>query len=515
MLKTAVPDPVQLKLRQNKKNWNKEVSTFINDLIHFKKTMNGAPSKFSPEKGDIKNPIPADPASLLENLSGSFQDIAQKGNRLVQEQLDYSKNRRKSVPKNPGQGPTTQRGLGPAAPVPMENPAPTTLKGPDLTKQLASSYESKYEMVVEGSNFLSRFIARLTNPPIGFSEAARIRRARMDLLDTCVKVYKGLIKLQVEVVKSSKDSIPSSNKLMQEIWNNWTLVSRGFAAYQATMPAQAPDSGGKIPEPQELSEIRQKSKKNVGPKLEETPEDPNAPVPGDYDYEKPATPSAVQVPAPAQIPPEDPDGVTSGAVRVLLDAAKAAVADYSKNYRKLDHKNMSGYDAKLEVLIIKYRTAPALFKSVYARKIVEEHKKIITSLNQALGTSGANMADVFKQLQEKEKAGKQATAQLEVLSQALLRKWLGKTMHQLNPFDKTSNARLNVYNVAEELRKTINKIMDSLEKDMNVEELSSLIGESNKSFSMLRGLMRALHLTHPMKGGNPVETTLDKMDTFL
>ena len=88
-------------------------------------------------------------------------------------------------------------------------------------------------------------------------------------------------------------------------------------------------------------------------------------------------------------------------------------------------------------------------------------------------------------------------------------------MHQLNPFDKTSNARLNVYNVAEELRKTINKIMDSLEKDMNVEELSSLIGESNKSFSMLRGLMRALHLTHPMKGGNPVETTLDKMDTFL
>jgi hypothetical protein len=56
-------DPVQEKLRQSKAVWNKEVSIFVNDLIHCKKLMNGWPSKFHMEKSFIKEPIPADPSN--------------------------------------------------------------------------------------------------------------------------------------------------------------------------------------------------------------------------------------------------------------------------------------------------------------------------------------------------------------------------------------------------------------------------------------------------------------------
>src|SRR5574338_50285 len=92
-------DPVQEKLRQNKALWNKEVSTFVNDLIHLKKMMNGWPSKFHKERSRIVDPIPADPATIIGSLAGDFQEIAQKGNSIVQEQVNYAKNRRKKQPK--------------------------------------------------------------------------------------------------------------------------------------------------------------------------------------------------------------------------------------------------------------------------------------------------------------------------------------------------------------------------------------------------------------------------------
>ena len=53
-------DPAQEKLRQSKAAWNKSVSAFINDVIHFKKLMNGWPSKYFKERSKITLPIPAD-----------------------------------------------------------------------------------------------------------------------------------------------------------------------------------------------------------------------------------------------------------------------------------------------------------------------------------------------------------------------------------------------------------------------------------------------------------------------
>src|ERR1035437_7798643 len=89
------PDAVQQKLRNNKSIWNNSVSEFINDLIHCKKLMNGAPNKFHMEKGNIKDPIPADPATIIGSLANDFNEIAQTGNAIISEQAEYSKTRRK------------------------------------------------------------------------------------------------------------------------------------------------------------------------------------------------------------------------------------------------------------------------------------------------------------------------------------------------------------------------------------------------------------------------------------
>ena len=217
-------DPAQERLRQDKASWNKDVSTFVNDLIHFKKMMNGWPSKFFKERSRITQPIPADPATIIGSLAGDFQEITNRGNGIIQEQVEYAKTRRQKQPAKPQAGP--QPAGQPATP-----PANDNAPKPDLTQQMgkqlaasrqaelikvADAFESKYFLESEASNPISRFVTRLFNPRFGFGEAARMRRLRMAMLDNCVKSYKELKKLHAEVVKSSKTSIVTSHKMMTQ-----------------------------------------------------------------------------------------------------------------------------------------------------------------------------------------------------------------------------------------------------------------------------------------------------------
>src|SRR5713101_8882389 len=129
-------DPVQEALRENKSNFNKATSKFIGNLIEFKKLMNGHPNRYAMEKGKISEELKGDPASILDALAGEFQYIAQKGNAVIQQQLDYSKNRRQKKIKQPG---------SPAAPT--------------LTDQLTASTTSA--LISEASTPISRLYSRL------------------------------------------------------------------------------------------------------------------------------------------------------------------------------------------------------------------------------------------------------------------------------------------------------------------------------------------------------------------
>ncbi len=180
-------DPALNKIIQEKAVWNRQVSALINDLIHFKKSVNGWPSKFYKERTRITQPVPIDLTSILGKISSEFQEIANSGNGILQEQANFAKTHIKKHTDNTldkldqAHGPA---GAPPAAPKPG---------GPDLSQQmgqklssaklelvkLASDMELKYDLEVMASNPFSRFITRLFNPKFGFTEKARIRRLRM------------------------------------------------------------------------------------------------------------------------------------------------------------------------------------------------------------------------------------------------------------------------------------------------------------------------------------------------
>lgn len=211
-------DPVQEKLRQTKATWNKEVSAFINDLINLKKMMNGWPSKFHMEKSFIKDPIPSDPASILGVLASDFQDITQRGNAIIEQQLSYSKQRKQKQPKPaPGVAP-------PAAP---EAPA-----APNLTQQLAASLE--YKLVAEGSNPFTRLHSTLKGPWFGNSPEVRARKYRLSMLRTCTLLEKELKSFEAEILGSSAESIFISSRILIQIENHLRFLNSALDAFNVS-----------------------------------------------------------------------------------------------------------------------------------------------------------------------------------------------------------------------------------------------------------------------------------------
>jgi len=486
MIKTArkpSTDPAQEKLRQDKATWNKDVSAFVNDIIHLKKLMNGWPSKFHMERSFIKDPMPSDPTTIIGSLLGDYQSIAERGNKIVQEQLDYSKIRKKRQPKQmnlPFQAtPTT-----PAA------PATPTAPTPDLTKQLALplAASQKYDLIVEGSNMVSRFFTRLLTPTIGWSDAARIRRYRMTLLGQCVKVFKDLEQLQLEIVKSSDESLSSSNKILHKTWNDWMLINKGFGIYKLNMPGEVLDTGGEIPAFKErLKEKEQEQETN------ELTNDPNTPIRGDYEHE----PKDQDITAPAN------STKNQLATNELLILATNAVKDY-KSFLEKDRSNLKINESvylPFHQLVSQFIMPPAKNRAAAALPLIKEYRNILATLNAQLGTSGNSFIEILNQVNQSIKA-KQALppigAAIEITAQKFLRKWLGKTRHNMFT-NKSSALRLDVFKMATESRKTINKIMDLLEKGMDVEQIDTLVVEVNSQMTKLRGIMRALHLSNPPK----------------
>lgn len=501
MARKPSTDPAQEKLRQDKATWNKDVSAFVNDLIHLKKLMNGWPSKFHMERSFIKDPVPADPTTIIGSLLNDYQSIAERGNNLVQEQLNYSKTRRKKQPKQMNLPFKTN----PAA---TTAPASPPVSEPDLTQQLNLPLAAamKYSLIAEGSNPVTRFFTRLLTPTMGWSEASRIRKYRMSLLSACAKTYKDLENLQVEILKSSTESLNSSNKLLHKAWNDWMLINKGFGVFKLNSPKlELTDIGGKIPPSPDSQRIKEKEQAREQEQTTETTEDPNKPIRGDYDHE-----------------PQEPEIVSKESVTPQLNTnemlviAKAAVNDYNMLLKK-NKMNLivgSNYLSSFHELVSQFIMTPVLANKIeLAPALISKYKEAIVSLNTMNLVNGNTLSEILdliiqrqklllkeeleKNKQEKELLkAKKAENQLEVTAQKFLKKWIGRARHSLLS-NKTSGMRLDINKMAEAIRKNINQIMDLLEEGMDVERIDAIVVEVNGQMTKLRGIMRALHLSNP------------------
>lgn len=387
-------DPVQEKLRQSKAVWNKEVSAFIGDLINFKKLMNGWPNKFHMEKSFIKDPIPSDPATILGVLAADFQELAQKGNGIIEQQAAYSKQRKqKQLKQAPGPTPTTT----PAA--------------PDLAQQLSAASQD-YQLVAEGSNPLSRFYSSFKGPWFGGSPEARARKYRLSMLRTAAILEKELKRFEAQILGSSGESIFIASKYLIQIENHIRFINNALAAF-------------------------------VGAN---TPTSP---------------------------PAENASKAT----------AETMVEDFKKNYGNFVDMDR-GLSDKLSQLVLQMMD-PSTSNSTVYDEIIATYKDIVADLNRKNNTSGNSLKEILLTKQ----------ASIEVIAQNIVNKWLGKAKHNISPFDKTSAIRLDVNKASEDLRDSLNKLMNSLEQAINPTEIAAFVKEMNEKYVHIKELMRPLEDT--------------------
>jgi len=454
-------DPVQERLRQNKALWNKEVSTFINDLIHFKKTMNGWPSKFFKERSRITSPVPADPNTIIGSLAGDFQELVNKGNAVIQEQLDYSKNRRQKQPKAPA---APQQPGGPPSPGTPTAPAGEAPK-PDLNQQLgqglaaserqaeiiklAFEFEDKYSLEAQASNPFSRFVTRLFNPKFGFGEGARVRRLRMTMLDNSVKSLRALKQLHKEIVKSSKGSIVNAHKIMTLVWNYWNIVNRLFSAYKALKPGVVKDPGGSIEDP----ELKRQRAAEEG-------RDPDAEV------DRPVT--------------QSPD-------LTVVNKLK----DFSTASTQLGSVASNPAFQELDSVIRAIAAAPKHRKPDVLKQydISAIYDRALQQVNAQLGTNGTSFIQIVEQM----KVQPAKTAQRQ----------LGKFRHQVLP-GATSGSRLEVYGLIDQIRKDLDVVMNLLEDGFDQEKLTPAMNQVNRQMATLRTMIRSLYYSEkPEEASSP------------
>jgi len=523
MIKTArtpLKDPVAERLVQQKTNWNKEVSQFINDLIHFKKTMNGWPSKFYKERSKLNQPIPADPATIIGVLAGDFQEIAQRGNAIVQQQLSFVKDKQQKKQQRAQQVPAPQAPQGPATP-PAGGAPPTAV---DLTKQLGAAFEIKYGLVAEGSNPMTRFFTRLLNPGIGSGPEARVRKYRTSLLDAAAKTYRELANVQAEVVGSSPESIFASSKMLNKAEHNWSFLFQGFNVYEATMGVAPVNGGGPIEAPADIKKEREEAAQQPNP--EALPTDAGV-TEASPDVSQWPDEQVVQL---ARKYIDDFDkNVGPGKLPVISDPSLAQFAQTAQQFVPA----MPPYQADLaRYLIDMYNSvvqAYCMQYGVQAHSLYEVLSRVNSNAKQQAKQEAQQQRrdekaeekarrDEEKRLKEEQKKKEREEAEfkrrqlqmgswsatppqeMEKVAQKFVQRWVGKTYHQLNPFDRTSAFRLDIYNLSNDCRKALDKIMNQLEKGLDVEAIKPYIKEIGTKMYAMRQLMRTLESTTRGRG---------------
>ncbi len=333
-------DPIQEKLREKKSLWNKEVSEFIDNLIHLKKMMNGWPSKFHMERSSIGAPLPKSPETIIGALAGDFQDIANKGNDIVSSQIAYSQSRRKKT-------------------------APSGAPQPHVASL-------DYDLVAEASNPLSRLLSKTKGPFWGKSPEARHRKYRLTMLKMCAKLEDRFEILESEIMSKGAESIFKSFQIFEKISSDVQGLEEELSAYISGI---VPFNEKPAELPKDIKTYEASKAKEVGKLTDVLPE------------------RASEI-----APPEEAKVMEAG---LSFQDIFPLVEDFNKNrfnFTEFDHQLFNA----LRVLSVRFSVALATKKADNAlfSQIKDTYYKLLNDLKGKLNVEGSS----FEELKRNKKA---------------------------------------------------------------------------------------------------------------
>src|SRR6185436_38363 len=177
---------------------------------------------------------------------------------------------------------------------------------------------------------------------------------------------------------------------------------------------------------------------------------------------------------------------------------------YSNNFTDINLKNLFSLIGKFLSVPIENKNK----KSLISSELQSEYNEVLSILNIKYNTNGSSFKEVWETKQAKAQFH---TDQLEAVADRSIERWLGKIKHQLGPSNKTSAYRLDIYKAANKARDLIDKIMDSLEKEMNTSQLEGLANQITAEFKIMERLIRELEST--LRGKNFDKSFMDLLES--
>lgn len=328
-----------------------------------------------------------------------------------------------------------------------------------LTNKSANIAFTNIDLTSYGSNTISRFFSRLLNPSFGDSEKSRIKRYRMTMLTSCVNISNNLEKLLRVITQSSPESIFISSQIITKIIDEFNFMNKGLETFMHNDNQKKSKDNNDIPKKIDKSEDVLIENKNNEKTKKET------------------------------------------VSNIILDAEKA-ISDYRHNIGNF--LDLDFNFKKLNSLVMSFVNSDMDVKNKIAKELLIAYNQLLLDINSRYKISGNSLKELFEIINKTNKND------IEIVAQSFISKYLGKLRHQMSLFDKTSAIRLDIYKAAEDAKKNINKIMDILEKDMNVNELALLFSKVSELLYIIMQYQLALNST--VKGKNFNRSFMNLLD---
>lgn len=456
-------DPKQQAIRQHKADLNSEVSEFIDNLINFKKLMNGKPSKYLNEKSFITEPIPVDSTTILNNLVSNFNEIARESNSVVKQQIEYSQTRKKKLPNKT----VSQQTL------------------PITANHIDDGF------LVLSSNRFTRFYTKLKLWGFRDTEINNINLRRKSLLDNAVEMDKYLKLISKKILTSSSENISLSIKAIDDATDNLSAFNLNINEY-ADILTQKKEMSGKEESQTTVKENEEKSQ-NVTKENEGT---------ADVSSKKEKT---------LLKPETSTDKVNDQSTANLLESTIPLMDDaaYINNIEPAFFASNS-------------KTHRETISSLRNLKKLIETNGDEKDINKALKLFNINYANLANWA-AKQKNVELQTFTFKDLSMALLTtanelesnqqmlkiaiKALDKLRHRLFG-NKTSSSRLEIAKNADSCRDDLDDVMNSLQDGLNIDFLKKKILKLAAKYAYIK--KHLIHISSIIEKTDP-----DKMITNL
>lgn len=480
-------DPKQQALRTVKRRFNIGYKNFSQRLKGLKDGINGRASKVGIPASNIKDPLPGEVGTVLEQLASEFAQLVDGAHSIIDEQGMYSQTRRKKQPKH-----RQQEAPGAAAPgAPEEQPE----GGNRLVEQLSRlgqrdedlGYRRGTEeetLISEASNPFSRAWQYLKSPFLFRDEKGR---HRIQLLRLCADMFYRVLDFENAVLTPDIKHMPETINAFQNLRYAFDIAQKSFAVFLDKDKKERKHQKGLADKAREEAAAKEKAEQLV--------QDEGYRAAGKDPKRERILESLIDLSVKMTIMSTAIGGASIDKLLTIVNMVLKTPSEDTdilwKKYTLIQTKVKeltSGNFWKEMMTAAKRKYGEDKFEGI------NNNLALIQRLGQAIDEQWPTINGSGSQ-----KTSDNETNELIKLGHNQITRALRRQLIKLIPFNKTAVHRLDIISQLDQVKKELKEVMDVLEKGVDSEKVAAHFETINNLLNDTTSILRIINVMYEQK----------------